>query len=1651
VSYEGSTLTLGEIRTVVTEVLDSYYNELLDFLRRMFREKDLHIDQVLSEVINTKLAVNALGDVAPAIRDVNTSISVAVQEMRDIENALKDLDSHLPAYYDRLASKIAESMVARAGELWSKYWETAPPYVKWFYKAQLNYFAGVWGIQVPKEVLTDDPLGNPIEDILEWLKKIAEALAKIPEFVDSFIDYVIGFFDEAWDALVGIPKWLWGEIRYFASSPWAWFRDRVAEPILSGLSWLEQKVWLGFEFFLDKVVGISKWLFSKIAEIVSDVFEAIRSVAVLIWSVISKSTDWAWSAFISPVMRVLVDGLPGVLRGAYREALASGGGKGEVFVFMTVNDFLLRQFLYMSAPFYFMSNSMSYIKEVEKEVSAKVAGAGVAGKFKLAIGELIKWLGEAGKDVSRNLLTGTAIGMGFSIFSPLNILTRPIAKSFFTPVFMETIGTDAFFELPSDVKVEEFLRRALPYKILLELGGSLSGDKVVIRDATGKESVRFKPFIKWEEAKTYVSNLMKVYGLPDKFLEVYRLGDKDFYLEFIDRFGNLRVLPLSPVYEMPTHSEMLKMTQKDIFPGVDITQSVAALRGWAPDITVMSYLLTFKYPSFEKLWQFYMRAISGMLWFYLAPNNEVRRVFTQEAKSIKAGVPITPYEIQRALEAKLARGVDAFEVALNTYLKWLEYSNFSWFTENTEMYGVKVGEKVVGELGGWAADSWIMVDVAADIPGKIDMRWMSRYGIFDLMARRFEDKKIPFEGFTPMVDAVKHLLDPAPASGIQTSLKWFSKLLQATGLHPAWVPVTTVAENIMVISDEMTLLRTGWINMFKEGLLDFERMERSLRGIITVSYEVGYFDTVSKVWRSGWINLPVRWLPHERRLLALRALMDRALDLYREYYGALKRLAGKNVISPDRFEEELRAFVRVINDTFYVKTLAGILGVDERDVPREMLPSLEQAYIDAWKFYVKRLWEEEQVDRARLYLRYLVMRLVERTAQGLVTQEEFDRVLSMLRDVARITDKEVELIKGSVGYLRDYYVRSLRFDALINKYRRMRIGREELSKKLAEIGVAEHIIEDIVEKHVKTYVPSLSQIASIAEVVPEVTSLKFGDKPYHLYVIDWFDLSDVEKSIWRLYIERKPYKGDVDKVVGNIRALLGYGVSTELLNKVLGRDVRSWLAGYGVDEVEWELIMLQASTDAYERVWREAYLSVSRLASMAELVPEALDWLVEHLSKHGVPEDVIEKWRRYVRLREISSEVGLLRSRFVELASKGATEEVVLKALGVESVDKLAEYGISRAEWQVLLKVGGVERVKDVWGKFSLTPDVMLGHVELMPDNIDAIAKALEEAGLPKSTVDYWRTYMFRKLVSGDFGYVRTAFRNLLEKGVDIGQYDWNAIYEEGKKMYEKVAGFLSKFGVTQEEFALWYVSAFPEAIAPREVNIGFIATLSEYVAIPDAWVVEVLKRFKIPDKWHPLVLSYIKSKPLRDELLRLRSSLVKAWVKGVDLGKYGEDALTLLRAYGWTDKEIEILRLASNLERIIEEQVERWPSVSEIITIAEYVPEARKFLDRVFEARKVPPELRPYYRKYAQIKPWYDELRAVIREVITDYSMGLISDEDMKGFLEWLKQFGFEEEEIRFIYTVAAIRKRRREMREARRSGGAGGATQATQVTFVW
>jgi hypothetical protein len=806
-------------------------------------------------------------------------------------------------------------------------------------------------------------------------------------------------------------------------------------------------------------------------------------------------------------------------------------------------------------------------------------------------------------------------------------------------------------------------------------------------------------------------------GLPRWYAEFLAQDPDRFVVVFKDRFGADRRLSLSPLYELPTHSELARMTQRDIFPGVDIMKAVGWVRGWNEDLTTMIYLLTFRYPSFERLWTFYMRALSGMLWFKAPPVAET--IFEKEANQVGAGKPVSPLDLQEKLGAgeTAAERVKAMETALNVYLKWLEYSNFSWFTDRTTMYGINVGQQIVGTLGGWVADSWLMWDVAADIPTKIDMRWMSRYGIFQLMADRFRQAGVTFESYAPLVKAVPKLMDGQPASQVQVDLTWFSKLLQATGLHPAWVPVVTVAENIMAIADEMTLLRTGWINLFREGLLTHDAMEQALAGLFIVSYRVGYWNPEQKAWTSGWINLPVRWLPHERKLLEYRAIIDRVMDLYREYYSYLRSAVRAMTVTPEESLQLLRAFVNEL-DGHYAKVAREITGY-------EVHLKHDEEYLKLWLEMFAQLGRFEAMERARMWWQRVSGWLLYRVAQGYVDPRRVEEMLQRLRELLKLTDIEV--------------------------------------RAYAEIVKA---IFDIVQRE---RVPTPWQIATLAEYV---------EVPQELVTkaVETYAVPEEFRPLLVQYVRLRPVKSDYRAVIGAAIRARRYGA---IADGDLERIIEGARA-YGFTDREIALLRLRAELehliDETRQHGRARPLTPWQLAAIAEYADVPGDLIGKAIAEYGVPQDYAGLVARYIALRPVKADYRAVISAAVRAFRLGALPREQLDAI----IAAARDYGFTDREIALLRLRADLEELAASAREYVPAPAQLAAMAEYVPLVKQYAAQALAARRVAGVWAEMWLRYVHARTLADDLRSWARAALALVERLIADGRL-LNAVLESLK------------------------------------------------------------------------------------------------------------------------------------------------------------------------------------------------------------------------------------------------------------------------------
>jgi len=680
-----------------------------------------------------------------------------------------------------------------------------------------------------------------------------------------------------------------------------------------------------------------------------------------------------------------------------------------------------------------------------------------------------------------------------------------------------------------------------------------------------------------------------------------------------DRFNYTREIPLSLVYELPSASDVATMMVRDIFPTFDEFQKIYNARGMHPDVGALYYFLRFRYPPPERLWAFTMRGISGLLWATL-PDTE-RQQIAVDADPIHAFYKSGDLRAPAELNFDTTTLLNSFK----TYMKWHDYARFAW-------------------VKGFTSDNLIMVDTLADIPTKIDQRWMVKWGVYETLSEKGVTYRSPIQEF------VTKYISPRASSEIQMDLTNFCRTLQATGIHPYWIPVTAVAEAMNVLTEERTLLRTGFMGLFKEGFYNIESLETMLSGFITASFQIAYFDISKSQWYTAYVNQPIMFLPPERRLLELRALMDRALDILREIQKDISIAYQEYIVwDYNEYKSKLTQVIDSIN-VFYARDYKIITGVDLPD-------QLKLQFVeDYYKPYVEalRIWRDVfTIRRVRMWTQRWIGWVMYRVAYGGVEKSDVEKLVAYVSDKAKLTEYETAFIK----------------DVMTLMY-----------------GIAR-------QTEAKEYIPTPLTLASMTEVVPEAR--QFFDE-----VVKAKNVPEAWQPLWAKYVDYKPIIDEVKKMVSKAESLYEYFAITEDdYKKVL--DSIKYL-GWTDKEIEFML-----STSRYVRwlrAFRETVGDVDRMTMLAEYSPEARSFALGQLYKmiDAMPIDDATKatikkmWEQFIRIKPVKDEVMTYVRDIVNLYVAGLMSRDDL----AKELNWLKQWGLDDYEIDFWLKIADARKAK---------------------------------------------------------------------------------------------------------------------------------------------------------------------------------------------------------------------------------------------------------------------------------------------------------------------------------------------------------------------
>jgi len=680
---------------------------------------------------------------------------------------------------------------------------------------------------------------------------------------------------------------LWDVVQKFARDPLGFVRDNMIAPLWGGLQWLATKIAEGFAWIaaqlqplakavVDALAGAAQWLGNLAMSVVDAVASAARGFADSVSKTVSNIYRWMVDAATVPIkaaaeaLGTLKELVGNVFKGLgissppyltvenTLAALATGSAWSSLFY---ISSILMQ--LPVRAISFALKGLASVVTNAIEHVEISIRPFGLGGNVRFSIGKALGgaiWTSAEELDgVVKKWAEYSAMGMLFWYGQTISRLVTFNLRNYI-PIEIPSLGES--FEIARRAQYAE--------KLPPELGKGF-------RDVM--DGLRY---------------YLAVRGFSDFVVKAAFASEDEYYTIIKDRFGVERKIPLALWYTLPTPSEAISMVIRDLVipPGAgaeDVLKTVERLmgiRGMPTDVAKLFYIYHFRYPSPETLARFYWRGLAGTLWVRDTLEEPAIRSALKVPESWKAKAPVD-----------LNFDAQSLNRMMSLYLKWHDYFPAPW--DNN-----------------LPTDKAIVLETLADLPTRIDLRWLTRWGIFEHLT------KIGFSISTPipqLKDFMKRATGEETRSDkvspeIALDVSLLARMLIATGYHPDYVPALAVAQSHQIITDELTLTRTGFIEAYRRGLITLDTSEKLMSGLFKVKFTTATIDPSTGKPDVFTYVKPVFWLPAERRLLQLRSIFDRYTIVMRTLIGDVTRLVRRLAIYPDEGIGFIRDLFTIVSE-----------------------------------------------------------------------------------------------------------------------------------------------------------------------------------------------------------------------------------------------------------------------------------------------------------------------------------------------------------------------------------------------------------------------------------------------------------------------------------------------------------------------------------------------------------------------------------------------------------------------------------------------------------------------------------------------------------------------------------------------------------------
>ena len=1185
--------SIGNIVHVVQQIYDYIVKEfkgISDVLSHMVHSIQSSFGSIIhgieSLVSNVK---SALGGILSDITHTIANLPKAVGEL--VGDILEKFRAYFSAIMDGVTSigSAFKGFINPLVEI--KNWLTSKLYEVW---------SDLYN-DVLKPIYTDvaNIIAHPIKTISSFFSDVEKSSEELFKPVTCVLDEVVKAIENS-----GI----------------GWIVNELPEEIISGIKspvqWLEGSVIP----FLDKVwtsiVSGAKWIYSKITESVN----TIQNIAIgfISGAIMSLSKQMKFDA-VDIVFKPIVD-ITGVNEWAKRT-------EGFMQFVETIGKPIEPLYTYYNLATYSILNTIPKGNVLALMISTVILGLSgvldyVAGELsvifaKLDINISLKDIGKAiPKIIYRAVLELVKTLMfttSFWLYEPFKYWVNPFVRYHFPlPV-----------EIPTYPEMVRSTRRFLPCYLLAERGKQNYRNmfNAVISELHRIMDYRAYPF--WFELMTLGKFTPQIVidksGIPTLL---------EFTVE--DRFGFKRNIPMALLYELPTPSDTIRMMMRDVIINLDQFELMMASHGFNKDVTALYYLLHFKYPSPTNLFEFATRLAGEVTWF--EAHGVAKKFIDRNVKQFtewKLGYPPkTPSELTSLVNninlpkpTQVTQSIDTSKIDsavvsrfnqvvgyILPYYKWHNYFPMSW-------------------IPGWTSDQMMAIELSAEIPTRLDARWMFKWCIIT-----------------------------------DTDLL---RIVMSRGMHPQWVTKIAIGEMMNALNEERNLVRSSILSAYKYGLLTEDTVSNLLSHLCDVNI-LG-------------LEIPVRFLPSEVKLLTIRADYDRAIEIIRSVIREMNIAYAENLISFDEYENAVNSVITAVNNSMGLQMV------------------LDGSFFNPYKEYLDAYKDVDTFRRVRAWIRYSMYQLLYRFMRGFVPSGTMKQILDTLVELGKLTPAEKGIFEVMMQFMVSGYVNEVEIKAVLRELERGAITLDTAKKRLISLGMSDKLADAMIEAYAKHYTLSVSTLLSYADYVeiPEeilkqkMQILGVPEKDQKI-ILEVFKIkpvrSEMNEALRQLleafsngYITEKELENAISKYgisrVGLNFLILAYKIRRENNDAKLYIDalIHKFKRGaISLSDLEKEIIKIVHDRTTAELIIeknaRVYELSVDKLIQMREYVPISTEWIINKAKEFGYPENEIKILPAYSVAREISSEVTRLANELGEDFVYGVITEQEFR----QALDQLA-------------------------------------------------------------------------------------------------------------------------------------------------------------------------------------------------------------------------------------------------------------------------------------------------------------------------------------------------------------------------------------------